>query len=95
MYNKFVVLGIDPDRDRDSLEEVYDQVYANFVEEVDGADNKVSSLIGAAKCVHVHVCLWVHVYVYVCVYVCICVCMSVLVCVCVCVCLSWEFFPAL
>ena len=51
-FDHFVVLGIDPDRDRDSLEEVYDQVYANFVEEVDGADNKVSSLIGAAKCVH-------------------------------------------
>ena len=49
--NVSVVVGIDPDRDHDSLEEVYDQVYANFVEEVDASDNKVSSLIGAAKCV--------------------------------------------
>ena len=76
-FDKFVVLGIDPDRDRNSLEEVYDQVYANFVEEVDGADNKISSLIGAAKCVHVHVCLCVHVYVCVCVHMCVLVCVFV------------------
>jgi uncharacterized UPF0160 family protein len=50
-YYISVVIGMDPDGDRDSLEEVYDQVYANFVEEVDASDNKVSSLIGATKCV--------------------------------------------
>ena len=97
VFDKFVVIGIDPDRDRDSLEEAYDQVYANFVEEVDDADSKVffphwgckvctcmfmSACACVCVCVHVHMTLCVREYAFVC------------LCVCVCMCLSCEFFSS-
>jgi hypothetical protein len=79
--------GIDPAKEESLLEELYDRVYGNFVEEVDAVDNGISAFDGTPRCLCVcirdcvYMCL--SVYVYVCVYVCVCTCTCICVCTCV------------
>ena len=41
-------VGIDPANDAASLEDLYDRVYSNFVEEVDSADNGAPAKYGTS-----------------------------------------------
>ena len=42
-------IGIDPAKDAASLEDLYDRVYSNFVEEVDSADNGAPAKYGTSS----------------------------------------------
>ena len=41
--------GIDPAKEESILEELYDRVYGNFVEEVDAVDNGISAFDGTPR----------------------------------------------
>ena len=48
--------GIDPAKEELILEELYDRVYGNFVEEVDAVDNGISAFDGTPRWVCSRMC---------------------------------------
>ena len=48
-------VGIDPSEDGDLLEELFDRVYAGFVEEVDAVDNGIPAFDGTPRYVFLYV----------------------------------------
>jgi hypothetical protein len=78
--------GIDPAKEESLLEELYDRVYGNFVEEVDAVDNGISAFDGTPRCVYIRDCVYMCLSAYVCVCACVRVCVHVHVRVRVCAC---------
>ena len=59
-------VGIDSAKEAALLEELYDRIYGNFVEEVDAVDNGISAFDGTPRWVCGHMCVCMRVCVFVC-----------------------------